>query len=118
MAKSANPGELRTVIEIHDYPPDVRDTNSNVVRNWYNVFGDGVATRCKWVNAHGNEVYDALAMELVEPATLTLRYSGKVTTTCRVIRKTDGAAFDIISVDNVENRNRWIEIKVRRAVSA
>ena len=122
MAKNANPGELRTPV----YFKAVRrltDSDGYPVELIENVFGadsngNAIPVMVKWVNAHGSEVFDALQLSLRDPATITLRYSPLINETLIVYRGSDPAPYEVISIDNVENRNTWLEIKVQRRISA
>ena len=58
-----------------------------------NVFGEGKTRYCKWVNAWGTEVYTARQAGVTEPATLTLRYTPLITTTCIIYRGTESQAL-------------------------
>lgn len=113
MSKSANPGELRTkarfvtvehVTDPEGYPMDAER----------NVFGEGKSVMVKWINAHGTDAFTAMQLELSEPATVTMRYSELVTPQCMVFKGDDPVPYEIISIDNVEERGRWLEIKVQR----
>jgi SPP1 family predicted phage head-tail adaptor len=73
-------------------------------------------THVKWVNAHGTDVFTAMQMQLREPATLTMRYHKDINTKLIVYKGTD--AYEVISVDDVEERHAWMEIKVQRATGA
>ena len=117
MSKSANAGELRTKIYFKEIKSDVDDEGYPSEQE-VNVFGDGKYIRCKWVNAHGTEAFTAMQLELREPATLTMRYSPKITETLIVYREQDPEPFEFISIDNVEERNTWLEVKVQRKVPA
>ena len=115
MAKKANPGELRTMVEILALEGGGVDEDGYETSEYVNVFGPGVTVPCKWVNAHGSEVLEAATLGLREPATLTLRYTGKLTPLCRIRR--GEAVYGVVSVDNVEQRDQWMEVKVKREVS-
>ena len=117
MSKFANPGELRTPVAFNH---TVRSTDGMgfPVEEERNVFGEGREVRVKWVNAHGTEVFETMQLQLREPATLTMRYSPKITEQCLVFKKGDSRPFEIVSIDNVEERNRWLELKVQRKVEA
>ena len=124
MAKYANAGELRTPIIIEKYT-ETTDGEGYSPKSWTNIFGAGKTCRVKWVNAHGTEVFEAMRMDLNEPATLTARYSPLVTPRCRILLASDANKvekeklyYEIISLDDVENRHEWLEIKVKRQVSA
>lgn len=118
MSKSANPGELRTRVffkkvtrtrDSEGYPQDVEA----------NVFGEGVPCMCKWVNAHGYEAFQSMQLQLREPATITTRYSPLLTDPTLLVYKADDTKpYEIISIDNVEERSVWLEIKVQRKVGA
>lgn len=118
MSKSANAGELRTKVFFirHDRS---RDEEGYFADAEENVFGDGVPCMCKWVNAHGYEVFQSMQLQIREPATITTRYSPllldpKLT----VYKEGDRFPYEIISIDNVEERNVWLEIKVQRKSGA
>lgn len=116
MAKYANAGELRTPV-IVERCIETQDADGYPARAWENVFGQG-EYRVKWVNAHGTEVYESMSLDLREPATLTGRYSPLITPQCRIVKAGDPEPYEIISIDDVENRHQWLEIKVQRMVSA
>lgn len=119
MAKRAGAGGLRTKIQVFDL---LRDENGDAAldEDGYpvvvpvNVFGEGQTRYCKWVNAWGSEVYAARQAGVTEPATLTLRYTPKITTTCIIYRGKDPKPYEVISVNDVEDRHAWLEVKVQR----
>jgi len=117
MSKSANPGELRTrctfVRKVETYVDGFLQTTEE------NVFGTGKTVGCKWVNAHGSDVYTSHQMEMRGAATLTTRYSPLLKDpTLIVYREADTAPYEIVSVDDVEERHAWLEITVRRLEDA
>lgn len=113
MAKDARAGEMRTKILVQE---SRGGTNSNGIEG--ETWEDAVTRYCKWVNAHGSEVFDAKQAGLSEFATLTMRYTEKVTPTCRVFKGSDPRPYEIISVNDVEDRHIWLEVKVHRKVRA
>lgn len=134
MSKDANAGELRTPIIVESYS-ETRNANGYKIKVWANVFGENRYLKVKWANLHGAEVFEAMSLNLKEPATLTSRYTPLLTETCRILKKSDEAQrdallangkeeeadnlyFEVISLDNVEEMNDWLEIKVQRKVSA
>lgn len=113
MAKYANAGELRTPIKFAEkvqaidadgYPAEVE----KVV----------LTTKCKWVNAHGTEVFSAMQQQLKEPATITMRYAPLVNQKLILYKGDDKDPYEVISVDDVEDRHKWMEIKVQRKTGA
>lgn len=128
MAKSALAGELRTKVVIQGETTAIHPSGYTQ-RAWESLFPGPVW--CKWVNSHGTEVFDALRLELGEVVTLTMRYSPLVDIRCRVLHAGDAAAvaaapeaareelarklaYSIISLDNVEDKGEYLEIKLRR----
>ncbi len=123
MAKRAGAGELRTKIRVFDLPRDssgdaALDEDGYPASVPVNVFGEGKTRYCKWVNAWGAEVYTARQAGVTEPATLTLRYTPKITTTCTIYREKDPKPYEVISINDVENRHVWLEVKVQRKEAA
>lgn len=121
MSKSANPGELRTPVYFMSIERTV-DGEGIPGTTEVSVFKDGsdnpVPLMCKWVNAHGSEVFRAMELQLMQPATITCRYSSLINEKLVVYKDGDSAPYEIISVDNVEEAGFWMEIKVQRKVSA
>ena len=119
MARRAGAGELRTAIRIFDYPRDergevLRDPDGYPAAQRVNVLGEGRVLHCKWVNAWGSEVYDARRTGVTEPATLTMRYTPKLTAACLIYRGSDPRPYEVISLNDVEDRRTWLEVKVQR----
>lgn len=117
MSKSANAGELRTPV-LFMRIDRTNDSEGFPAESEVNIFGEGKSIRTKWVNAHGSDAFLALQMKLREPATITCRYSPKIQADQIVYRRNDPQPFEIISIDNVEEKNQWLEIKVQRRVKA
>ncbi|MEG1891364.1 MAG: head-tail adaptor protein [Clostridia bacterium] len=131
MHKRFNVGELRTQIIIKALEPNM-DADGYPTETFTPIYGDGVSIGCKWVNVHGREVYEAERLNLREAATLTVRYTSLVNQRCRIWRSDElgalpyGAsdeaaaaiAYEIVSVDDIQNRHELLEIKVKRVVVA
>ena len=122
MAKECTAGEMRTRIRI-TRPVKTINENGFEVCEEADLFGQPV--NCKWVWAHGSEVLEHMRLQLGQVATLTMYASPLVTVDCRITLEDElqltGAAlgtFEIVSIDQVENRGRFMEIKVRRKVAA
>lgn len=75
-----------------------------------------LTARCHWQNAHGTETVENLRLNLGELATISMRYSALVDVKQLVYLGSE--VWEIVSIDNVEERNRWMEIKVKRKVKA
>lgn len=117
MSKSANAGELRTAVF---FKKIVRETDAEgfPCEAEVNVFGEDKYVLTKWVNAHGSEVFTAMQLELREPATITMRYSPLINEKLLVYKGSDPKPYEVISIDNVDARGAWLEIKVQRKVAA
>lgn len=75
----------------------------------------GYTSWCNWTDYSGSErdVNNIIATE--ENATLYFRwFDQNAKTDGRVIRLTDNTAFDIISVENIEQRNKAMIVRVKR----
>ena len=62
--------------------------------------------------------YQAAELHLREPATITMRYSPRVTVKSRIWRERDTNPYEVISINNVNDRCEFLEIKVQRVVTA
>ena len=114
MAARVNAGEMRTKITIKNPKYTIQDGFG--IKEFVNAFTRPVW--CKWVNAHGAETYQAAELRLREPATITMRYSPLVTRKSRIWRERDTDPYEVISINNVNDRCEFLEIKVQRVVTA
>lgn len=117
MSKSANAGELNTPV-FFCRNKKTTDAEGDHVQSAVNVFGEGVAVFCKWVNAHGSEVFETMQLKIREPATITCRYSPRINRTLDVYKGSDSDPYEILSCDNVGEQDKWLEIKVQRKEAA
>ena len=115
MARTAQAGEMRTRIRVQRLTAGI-DADGYPTEQWTDVFT--TPAWCKWVNAHGSEVYENLRLDLQETATLPLRHTDKIHERCRVVRVDDGRIYDIVSLNPVEDRRAFLEIQVKRTVKA
>lgn len=113
--KSARIGEIHTKITVKSLTTGM-DADGYPTEAWTDVFGGKVW--CNWKNAHGTELYETMRLDLKEVATITMRYSDKINQRCQIFRESDTEPYEIISIDNVEDKRRFLEIKVRRRVVA
>lgn len=115
MAKYANPGALRTPVRFIRIDR-TNDADGYPTETEVDVFGQPVM--CAWVNVHGNEVFTAMQMQLREPATLTTRYSPLINQKLLIYKDSDTDPYEVISIDDIDERHAWLEIKVQRAAEA
>lgn len=117
VSKYANPGELRTTV--YFFRTDrVTDDENVAAEKEINVFGESKSVKCKWVNTHGTETFAAMQLQLREPATITCRFSPLINSRLIAYKESDPEPYEVISVDDVENRHQWLEIKVQRKEAA
>lgn len=122
MARQASAGELRTRIYIRKTVKDT-DGEGSACERKESVFAPGAdggerVWHCKWVNAYGTEAMTAMQFQIQEPATLTMRYSPLIRPDCLIYKLGDPVPYEIVSVNDVEDRHRWLEVKVHRREAA
>lgn len=123
LAKSARAGELRTRIYIRRVSKTVNENGVSSPETEESVIGHDAGGNermyhCKWVNAYGSEVFSAMQMQVQEPATLTMRYSRRIQPDQLIYKVGDPMPYEIISINDVEDRHRWLEVKVCRRRAA
>ena len=108
--KPFNPGELRQKISLFQSSVTVDaggaqmlDKGSKIADVW-----------ARWINAHGSEVWTASMSGAIQPATVLIRWRSDVDETCLVEK--NGVQFEIVSMDNIRERNEYLELKVKRLV--
>lgn len=105
--KITNPGEFRTRVTLQrrtiitDAGGFQRPGSEDIAMIW-----------AKWINAHGSEVWTASSLQAEAAATVTMRYRNDVDATCLVKKGSD--VFEIVSIDDIQERHEYIELKVKR----
>jgi head-tail adaptor len=128
--KVTNPGEMRTLVILASRT--VTSGTGGFPVPGYSLIGQVWA---KWINVHGSEAWAAATAEALQPATVTIRYRSDVAPTCVVIKGgslvdvvdehgvvtghtiSGGSVYEIVSLDNIQERGEYLEIKVKRTVS-
>lgn len=105
---------MTTAIRIQKKSGSGVDDDGFPVEVWADIIDENIF--CEWRNKFGAEVYKNLAQQVKQPASLRLWYMPGIDETCRVIRLEDSAVFEVVSPDNVMNRNQQLEIEVKRYV--
>ena len=118
MSKRANAGELRTMIQIKRRVVVTND-NGFDAETYENVYNDGQYVYCKWVGNHGSEVFSRDSYAERRTATATMRYSeladdGKLV----VFLYGDPDPWEVVNVDNVGQRNQWLELSLQKRIPA
>lgn len=104
-----NPGELRTAITL--YSRSVTTGTGGFRVPGRTKIADVWA---RWENVHGSEVWAADAQQAEQAATVVIRYRSGLDLTCVVGKGTE--YYEIVSMDDVRNLHRYIELKVKRLV--
>jgi SPP1 family predicted phage head-tail adaptor len=104
--KTFNPGQMRTQIILK--LRTVSDTGGFQVPSHVTI----ATVWARWNNLHGSEVWAADATGAIEPATAVIRYRTDVDATCAVEK--DGKLYEIVSIDDIEDRHEYIELKLKR----
>jgi SPP1 family predicted phage head-tail adaptor len=105
--KISNPGEMRTQVTLQK-----RTVPSAPGGFQAPVWVDLATVYAKWANVHGSEVWAAASINAIQPATVLIRYRSGIDTTCQLVK--GGIAYEIISIDNIQERNEYLELKVQR----
>ena len=59
-----------------------------------------------------------MQLKLRQPAKLTMRYSPRIVPTLLVYKGKDPVPYEVVSVDDVEDRHCWLEVTVQRKEAA
>lgn len=92
-------------------PTISQDAGGAQVTSWANI-GTTPTVWAQWVFAHGQETVQSESLQSSQRAVVTIRYRSDVLPTWRILR--DNEAWQILSVDQVRDRNRWTELIVER----
>lgn len=105
--KVINPGEFRTRITLEQRAIEVEDGGFRKPQ-WTAVS----EVWSRWVNAHGLESMQASLQGAEAPATVLIRYVSGLDTAWSVLN--GSTRFEIISVDDIQNRHEFMELRVKR----
>jgi SPP1 family predicted phage head-tail adaptor len=105
--KMLNPGEFRQSIQLQSRTVSI-ETGGFQKPTWTTV----AMVWAKWVNVHGAEVWTANSVEAEQAATVMIRYRSGIDTTCALLKGSD--RFEIVSIDDIQERHEFLEIKVKR----
>jgi SPP1 family predicted phage head-tail adaptor len=109
--KPINPGELRTAVTL-----EIVTLSGDAGGAQAQSYADLAAVWCRWTNVHGGEVWQSQALHAQKPATVLIRYRSDLTT-ANTVRK-DGERYKILSIDDIQNRNEFMELKVQLDVGS
>jgi SPP1 family predicted phage head-tail adaptor len=101
-----NPGELNTKITL--YSRSVTTQAGGFQKPSLSEIGEVWA---KWINVYGQEAWLANSVQAKLAATVLIRYTDGIDPTC-VVQK-DSQYYEIVSMDDIQNRHEYIELKVQ-----
>jgi SPP1 family predicted phage head-tail adaptor len=102
-----NPGEMRTKITLKS-----RSVSAETGGFQIPILTTVAEVWAKWENVHGSEVWTAQSVQAVQPATVTIRYRAGMDTTWSILKGTD--LYEIVSMDDIQERHEYLEIKAQR----
>ena len=105
--KVINPGQLRTAVTLKKRVV-TSDAGGFSLQTWSKI----ADVWAKWTNVHGSEVWTADMAGAKMPATVLIRYRSDIDTTCAVEKGTQ--LYEIVSIDNIQERNEYLEMKVQK----
>ena len=103
-------GDLRTQITFQQ-PTIVKDAGGAQVPGYANI-GTNPTVWSRWIYDHGEESVSSGAEKSVQRATVTIRHRTDILETWQLLK--DSEAWKIISKEPVQERNRWVELRVER----
>ncbi len=108
--KPFNPGELRQKISLFQQSVTTDPGGAQMLGK-----GSKIAdVWARWINTHGSEVWTADMAGVKNSATVLIRWRSDIDETCLVEK--GGDLFEIVSTDNIRERNEYLELKVKRLV--
>ena len=99
------------------------DNKGHPTTTWKEIIDADIL--CEWHNRHGSELYQAAANQAVDAAYIRMWFMSGIDATCRIVKVAEGftvidgkkvfnSVFDITGIDNVQNRNQYLQIEVKR----
>ena len=103
-------GELRTQITFQ--APTISKDAGGAQKATYANVGTDPTVWSRWVNDHGDELVQSEAMQAQQRATVTVRHRTDIKSTWQIVK--DSENWKILSIDPVQDRDRWIVMRVER----
>ena len=113
MTYQVNAGDLRTLITLQE--PTLSSDGGGAQTAAYADTATNPQVWARWVNAHGQENTEK-ALKNVQRATVTIRHRSDIKTTWRLLKDDD--AWQILSIDKVQDKRRWVEMVVERVTGS
>ena len=110
--KMINPGDLNTPITLKSRSINIDSGSAGRFR--VPTYTEIDQVLAKWENVHGGEVWASQTLNAIKAATVLIRYQAGLDETC-VVEK-NGEVYDIVNIDNIQEKNEYMELKVKKAV--
>lgn len=101
-------GEFKHPISIERYTT-IKDKDKLTIKMWSNLFD----TRAKILNVRGDEFYTALSNSARVDVTFYIRFNRNIEVKSSDRIKYKGKFYDIIYLNNIEEADKYLEIKSR-----
>lgn len=101
-------GQLRHTIAIQERTPTA-DGMGGFTETWATVSGMGSVRAAVWP-VRGDEKLDAMKLEYVEPRKIRIRYRPGITTKNRIYWSDRSKTFNIVSINNIDEKNRMLDM--------
>jgi SPP1 family predicted phage head-tail adaptor len=102
--------DLRTRVTFQS--PTITTDAGGAQKTTYANVGTVPTVWAQWINDHGQEAVLADAVASAQRATVRVRHRTDIVETWQVLK--DGEVWKILSIDPVQDRNRWVELRVER----
>lgn len=109
--KTINPGELRTPVLLA--PRTVSTETGGFPKAAPNTASQ-VSAWAKWTNVHGSEAWTASSQGIEQAATVLIRYNSSLDESWYISKDNGVSWYEIVSMDNIQQRGEFIELKVKR----
>lgn len=82
--------------------------------SWADAATDPVAL-CNWKGKGGTEALNAGILNVIDTAELTMWYRNDISETDRILKDDDATqAYEVMNIENVEERGMYLIVKVKR----
>ena len=108
-------GEMRTRITIREIRTGIDPEGFNI-REYADIFKAPIW--CKWEWERTTETFENERLRAEERAKITLRHSDRIHQRCLIWREKESEPWEVVGVNDVEDRHRWMELTLKRSVKA
>lgn len=108
--KTINPGELRTPVLL---APRTVSTETGGFSQATPDTAHQVSAWARWTNVHGAESWAVNAQGIEQAATVLIRYRS-MDESWYISRDNGASWYEIVSMDDIQARGEYIELKVKR----